>query len=230
MAKKDPAFLFYSQDFFMGTIGMSMDERGQYITLLCLQHQKGHLDDRTIRSALLLPEKKPLSAFTVMSKFAKDKDGNWYNRRLDEEIKRREEYARSRSEIGKKGGRPRKENPEASENHTETLCFPYENHKKSTDKSIAKACENHSKTFSFSFSSNNNNNNITGAPARVEKPSFEEVAEEMDRLGAANPHIQASIFIEKNDNDGWRCLSMLGGWRSAADAWMNALFDKEAHL
>ena len=34
MANKDPAFLFYSSDFITGCMGLTMEERGQYITLI----------------------------------------------------------------------------------------------------------------------------------------------------------------------------------------------------
>lgn len=37
---KDPAFLFYSSDFLSGTMLMTDEEIGQYIKLICLQHQK----------------------------------------------------------------------------------------------------------------------------------------------------------------------------------------------
>jgi len=40
---KDPAFLFYSSDFLSGTFTLSNEHKGMYITLLCLQHQKGRL-------------------------------------------------------------------------------------------------------------------------------------------------------------------------------------------
>ena len=47
---KDPAFLFYSGDFLSGTMLMSDEEVGQYIRLLCLQHQKGHLREKDMIS------------------------------------------------------------------------------------------------------------------------------------------------------------------------------------
>jgi len=50
---KDPAFLFYSSDFLSGITDLTMEERGQYITLLCLQHQKGSLSEKTIRLSVL---------------------------------------------------------------------------------------------------------------------------------------------------------------------------------
>lgn len=45
---KDPAFLFYSSDFLSGTMLMTDEEIGQYIKLICLQHQKGHLKEKDI--------------------------------------------------------------------------------------------------------------------------------------------------------------------------------------
>jgi len=43
---KDPAVLFYTQDFITGTILMTDEQRGKYILLLCLQHQNGKLTER----------------------------------------------------------------------------------------------------------------------------------------------------------------------------------------
>lgn len=43
MAKKDPAFLFYSKDWIEGTAEMTSEEKGVYIDLLAHQHQKGDL-------------------------------------------------------------------------------------------------------------------------------------------------------------------------------------------
>ena len=43
---KDPAVLFYTQDFITGTILMSDEQRGKYILLLCFQHQNGKLTER----------------------------------------------------------------------------------------------------------------------------------------------------------------------------------------
>lgn len=42
---KDPAFLFYSQDFYTGTVFMTDEQVGKFIRLLCLQHQTGHLNE-----------------------------------------------------------------------------------------------------------------------------------------------------------------------------------------
>ena len=97
---KDPAFLFYSADFLVGVTELTMEERGQYITLLCLQHQKGHLSARTVRGVA------PTEA--VLDKFLRDAKGRYYNERLDEEKRKRENFIKSKVENGKKGGRPPK--------------------------------------------------------------------------------------------------------------------------
>lgn len=46
--EKDPAFLFYSADFIGKMAKFTMEERGQIITLLALQHQNGHLTQKII--------------------------------------------------------------------------------------------------------------------------------------------------------------------------------------
>jgi hypothetical protein len=78
-----------------------MEERGQFITLLCLQHQKGTLTDKTIRLCL------GSVSVDVLSKFSKDKDGNFFNERLNEEIEKRIQFTESRRNNGSKGGRPK---------------------------------------------------------------------------------------------------------------------------
>lgn len=120
---KDPAFMLYSQDFLVGVSDLTMEERGQYITMLCLQHQKGHLTKKNIQISI------PNVSEDVMSRFDQDENGMYYNATLEMVIQKREAYSQSRSENGKRGGRPRKE---AIKNQEKTICLPY-----------AKAYENH---------------------------------------------------------------------------------------
>jgi hypothetical protein len=88
---KDPAFLFYSQDFLVGTYDMTDEQIGRYIKLLCLQHQKGHLKEATMTLIMggELDE-------CIVCKFLKDDKGNYYNEKLEVEAKRRADYAASR--------------------------------------------------------------------------------------------------------------------------------------
>lgn len=89
---KDPAFLFYSSDFLTGVIELTMEERGQYITLMCLQHQKGHLSEKLIRGVI------PNISDDVLGKFDRDKEGNFFNKRLDVETKKRQEHSKKQRE------------------------------------------------------------------------------------------------------------------------------------
>ena len=98
MAKnKDPAVLFYTSDFLSGCALMDMRERGQYITLLCLQRERGHMTMQEIIRAV----KKPSDE--VMSKFQKDDDGKYFNRRMELEIEKRDKHCqRQRENISKR--------------------------------------------------------------------------------------------------------------------------------
>lgn len=98
MAKnKDPAVLFYTSDFLSGCALMDMRERGQYITLLCLQRERGHMTMQEITRAV----KKPSDE--VLSKFRQDEEGKYYNHRMEQEIEKRDAHCqRQRENIAKR--------------------------------------------------------------------------------------------------------------------------------
>jgi hypothetical protein len=93
---KDPAFLFYSGDFIAGVSEMTMEERGQYITLLCFQHGKGHLSLEFIKRAI------PGISEYVLAKFKTDSEGLYFNERLEFEAEKRKNYSESRRNNRKK--------------------------------------------------------------------------------------------------------------------------------
>lgn len=98
---KDPAFLFYSQDFIVGVQTMTLEDRGKYITLLAQMHQQGRMDEDTI--SFLIGS----ISDNLKKKFIIDENGLWYNKRLEEEVKKRKIFTESRRINGKKGGRPK---------------------------------------------------------------------------------------------------------------------------
>jgi hypothetical protein len=100
MAEK-PAFLFYAQDFLVGTLALPMDDRGKYITLLCYMHEHGRMTPDMVMQ-LIGEISKPLQA-----KFKTDEAGLWFNQRLEKEIKERQRFIESKQRNGKKGGRPK---------------------------------------------------------------------------------------------------------------------------
>ncbi len=101
---KDPAILFYTSDFLTGTAFFTDEQRGQYIRLLCEQHQNGHIPENHMVSICFS------LASPVVKKFIKDSDGNYYNERMEEEIEKRRHFLDTRYFNGKKGGRPQKPN------------------------------------------------------------------------------------------------------------------------
>jgi len=100
---KDPAFLFYPQDFLVGTMTMTFEDRGKYITLLSVMHQQGKLDEKTISFLV------GLFSDSLRLKFKQDENGYFYNERLFTEIEKRSKFIESRTNNGKLGGRPKKE-------------------------------------------------------------------------------------------------------------------------
>lgn len=93
---KDPAFLFYSSDFLTGTLLMSMEQKGKFITVLCLQHQKGHLSEKDMLQICGTYDED------IFSKFQKDSEGKFFNVRLEQEVDKRKSYSESRRNNRKK--------------------------------------------------------------------------------------------------------------------------------
>ncbi len=88
---KDPAFMFYTNDFISGTQFMSNEEVGIYIRLLCAQHQHGRLSEKQV---LFICKTKDNE---VLQKFEIDEDGFYYNLRLENEINKRKSFSESRA-------------------------------------------------------------------------------------------------------------------------------------
>ena len=114
---KDPAFLFYSSDFLSGTMLMTDEEIGQYIKLLCLQHQKGHLKEKDMLNICKTYNED------IFSKFKKDEEGNYYNERLEYESNKRKAYSESR-----RNNRKKKEKKQTYEEDMKNICNSYEKH------------------------------------------------------------------------------------------------------
>ena len=206
---KDPAVLFYTSDFLTGCALMSMAQRGKYITLLCLQHQQGHLSEEDMLDVCGAVDPK------IWRKFKQDDDGLFYNERMDQEQIKRQNYALSRSENGKKGGRPKKHNEsesEASENHMLSICKAYEKHTENENintlslnrdiKSIDKSNSNKDKeTDIYTFKA----------------PTVEEVAEYCSERGN---NVDAERFVSYYTANGWRVgKNPMQDWRAAVQSW-----------
>ena len=79
---KDPAFLFYSQDFITGTMFMNNEQIGIYIRLLCAQHQHGGLIGKTAFNSIIATND------IIKTKFIETDEGFYNIRLMDEMVKR----------------------------------------------------------------------------------------------------------------------------------------------
>jgi hypothetical protein len=82
---KDPAVLFYSDNFLTGTMFMTDDQVGKYMRSLCAQQLHGHLTFEQLNS--FCKDDK-----AVFSKFKKDDQGLFFNERMDCEISKRKSH------------------------------------------------------------------------------------------------------------------------------------------
>jgi len=79
--KRAPAFQFYASDFLASVVTMTNEERGAYITLLCIQWDKGwvtQVDFERVTAGM-----PPHTSGICQSKFKTDANGNLINSRLE---------------------------------------------------------------------------------------------------------------------------------------------------
>lgn len=87
---KDPAFLFYPNDWLGGTMGMTFEEKGAYMELLMLQFNRGHMTKDMIGQTV------GQLWVNIQDKFKVDPNGLYYNERLDIEKEKRKTFTESR--------------------------------------------------------------------------------------------------------------------------------------
>ena len=89
---KDPAFLFYFNDFMADISLMDLTESGAYIQILCHQAKDGHL---SLKKLQVICKTETISDL-ILSRLEIDVNGNYFNAELDENIRKRKEYSASR--------------------------------------------------------------------------------------------------------------------------------------
>ncbi len=97
---KDPAILFYTSDFLAGTAYFNDEQRGQYIKLLCEQHQNGHIPKEHMIDICKSCDSP------VFKKFIPDSEGLYFNERMENEILKRVKYSESRRNNRNGGNKP----------------------------------------------------------------------------------------------------------------------------
>lgn len=91
---KDPAFLFYYENYSHGTRFFTFEQKGAYMDLLIEQADNYNLAIETIKE--ILKEKFDELWPVIKSKFKKDRNGHFFNERLRQEQQKRKNYSESR--------------------------------------------------------------------------------------------------------------------------------------
>jgi hypothetical protein len=92
---KDPATLWYWNDWITGTMVFTRHEKGCYMDLLGAQFNNGHLTLDQIKNVL----GNDFAKWGVLSKkFVQDSNGLWYNEKADETLNKRRAFTKSRKD------------------------------------------------------------------------------------------------------------------------------------
>ena len=93
---KDPAFLFYPNDWDGGTKLFTREQKGAYMDLLICQFHSGHMTGHDIAHILGQIDYKNMWENKLKQKFKQDDDGNFYNEKLENEQVKRKKWCESR--------------------------------------------------------------------------------------------------------------------------------------
>jgi uncharacterized protein YdaU (DUF1376 family) len=103
-----PAFQFYADDYLVGTMTMTLPEKGAYMDCLAYQWSVGAVpgdDPKALARVMRCTTAEAKRVWLIVSsKFVRDEDGGWRNRRLEKERDKQAAYRYSRIESGRKGG------------------------------------------------------------------------------------------------------------------------------
>ena len=128
---KDPAVLFYFQDFLVGTEFMTDEEVGKYIRILCHQADKGPLSIQKIQSichGIEIPA-------AILEKLRVDDQGNYYQERMRSEREKRANYIENQRERAQKRWSKEESHGNAAASAT-AMPFILENENKDLNKVI----------------------------------------------------------------------------------------------
>jgi hypothetical protein len=100
---KDPAFLFYSKDFYEATRTMLPKERACYIDLLIYQHQHEFIPNDLERILLYCSGIDEATLKAVLQAKFKLCDKGYYNQRLSNVVQQRKEFSEKQSDNGSVG-------------------------------------------------------------------------------------------------------------------------------
>ena len=202
-----PAFQFYADDFLAGTMTMTNEERGAYISLLCLQWSKGFVTELDIqRICLGMPTH---SHGICQSKFQADPESRYRNLRLEVERSKQKERSQKQTDIAnlrwKKDANAMpthyQEDAEAYAKSVPEVCFPSPSPSPSPIIKIQ-----------------------ADKPPRVrfQKPTVEELTAEAIKIGL--PITEVDKFFNYYESIGWKVgKNSMKSWPATMKGWLSRI-------
>lgn len=118
MSSKPPSFQFYARDWAHSVSGLTLEERGAYITFLAWSWEHGQLPNDMKRLSVILGVHIGHArrvCVEVLKKWHIDADtGQWFNRRLEKVRAQQSAFIEKQIANGRLGGRP-KGNPDVTQ-------------------------------------------------------------------------------------------------------------------
>jgi hypothetical protein len=189
---KDPAFLFYHQDFFTGVSDMTNEEVGAYIRCLCIQAAKGGITEKHMLNICNSYEIDK----AIKSKFIFDPaNGFFYNERLRDEIEKRKKYSESRANNRK--------SKKSDSEHMNNISSTYDKHMEN---------ENENEIVI--------RNTEKGLSREKHKPSSpDEVGNYFLEIGL--PYTEGQKFWDHFSSNGWKIggKAPMKDWKAACRTW-----------
>ena len=200
-----PAFQFYADDFLAGTMTMTNEERGAYISLLCLQWSKGCVTELDIqRICLGMPTH---CQGICQSKFQLGDDGHYRNQRLEVERSKQKERSQKQSNIANLRWK----------NHANALPTHNQEDAEAYARSVPEVC--------FPSPSPSPITKIQAdKPPRVrfQKPTVEELTAEAIKIGLPLPEVDK--FLNYYESNGWKVgKNSMKSWPAAMKGWLSRL-------
>ena len=199
---KDPAFLFYPNDFASGTQVFNFEERGMYLELLILQFNSptGSITLSQIKR-ILNGRFEECWAFPLKDKFQQD-DNGFYNSRLREETRKRRDYSESR--------RNNRLNPDKKEEKSISYDEHMNNICSSRDEHMGNGNGNENEDLNEIEKGNKKSKNFT-------KPSIQEIS---DYLKSIEYDLEPQLFYDFYESKGWLIgKNKMRDWKAAVRTW-----------
>jgi hypothetical protein len=204
---KDPAFLFYYQDFLVGSDDMTNEEVGAYIRCLCHQASKGSVTEKHMKKICMTSDVHEI----VKSKFEVNDEGNFINQRLSTEILRRVAFSESRR------------NNRLKKTSDKDMMI------------ISNSYDKHMETETETETENINTTEIVTKRKKFLKPNEDDLYNFMGELNSKGNNFLSDArlisfvreFIDYYEGNGWKIgKNPMKDWQSTARRWMRNEYDK----